>query len=282
MPEVIVKISLLIDAAHEHLKEQAFSTSTVERYSRRWAKIADYMSGLGVRNYNREVGQNYLEHLFGRFSYSQLNVKEKAVVRKVEYLTEFQEKNFVSKKRKKPETNLTGRIGKIIESFILGRQESGHSASTIISYRRYLQVFLTFMEGQRIDSPDSIKPPHIIAFVESLKSKSLTTQYCMFGAIKGFLKHLHTVYPDTNDLSVIIPKVNYIRQAKLPSVYSREEIQSLLTVIDRGNPKGKRDYAIMLIGARLGLRASDILGLNFTNILWDECKIVFDQKKTML
>jgi integrase len=91
---------------------------------------------------------------------------------------------------------------------------------------------------------------------------------------------LHTVDPDINDLSSIIPKVNYIRQAKLPSVYSKEEIQSLLAVIDRANPKGKRNYAIILIGARLGLRASDIIGLTFTNVHWDECKIILGQKKT--
>lgn len=280
MSEVIVKIRLLIAAARGHLKKQSFSASTVEKYSRRWEKIADYMCRTGIWNYDREVGQKYLEHLFGPFSYSPLSIKEKTIVRKVQYLTEFQEKGSVSKRRKEPEVVFTGRIGKIAESFILTRKESGYSVSTTASYRQYLHVFLTFIEEQRIDSPNAIKPPHVVAFVESQKRKSLTTQYGMFGAIKSFLKHLHTIEPDTNDLSSIIPKVNYIRQAKLPSVYSREEIQSLLSVIDRGNPKGKRDYAIMLIGARLGLRASDILGLTFTNILWDECKIVLDQKKT--
>jgi len=280
MQEVIVKIRQLIDATLGHLKDQVFSSSTIDQYYRRWEKVADYMSKLGVRDYDRIVGQNYLEHLFGCFSYSKLNKQEKTIVRKVQYLTEFQEKGFVSKKRKKPETRFKGIIGKIVESFILARQEVGCSASTTASYRRYLHVFLTFLEGQRIDSLDSIKRPHIIAFIESQKCKSLTTQYCMFGAIKGFLKHLHAVDPDTKDLSSIITKVNYVRQAKLPSIYSREEIQSLLAVIDRGNPKGKRDYAIMLIGARLGLRASDILGLTFPNILWDDCKIVLEQKKT--
>jgi integrase len=136
------------------------------------------------------------------------------------------------------------------------------------------------MQEQGINTLSSIKSPHIIAFVESQKCKSLTTQYCTFGAAKGFLKYLHSIDPANKDLSFIIPKVNYVRHAKLPSVYSKDEIQSLLTVIDRGNPKGKRDYAIMLIGARLGLRASDILGLTFTNIIWDECKIILDQKKT--
>lgn len=280
MSEVIAKIRLLINAAKRHLKEQAFSTSTVVLYSRRWERIADYMYKSGMRNYNREVGQRYLEHIFGRFSYSKLNKQEKTIVRKVQYLTEFQEKGRVSKKRKDPQAKFIGGIGKIMESFILNRQASGFSPNTTTSNRRYLHTFLAFMERQGVGSPHSIKRPHIIAFVESQKRKGLTTQYCMFAVIKSFLKHLHTVYPDISDLSSIIPKVNYIRQAKLPSVYSGEEIQSLLAVIDRGNQKGKRDYAIMLIGARLGLRASDILGLTFDNLIWDKCTIVLEQKKT--
>lgn len=145
-----------------------------------------------------------------------------------------------------------------MDGFLLARQEAGLSSSTATSTKRYLHVFLTFMEVQGINSLHYIKRPHVIVFVESQKSKSLITQYCLFGVIKSFLKYLYSTYPDTGNLSSIIPKVNYIRQAKLPSVYSREEIQSLLSIIDRGNPKGKRDYANMLIGARLGLTHPDL------------------------
>lgn len=260
--------------------KQAVAESTILRYNCRWEGLAEYMSRSGVRNYDRGVGQHYLEHLFGRFSYSKLNKVEKTIVRKVQYLTEFQERGTVSKKRKNPQAKFIGGIGTIMEDFILARQEAGFSPSTTTTHRRYLHIFLAFMKRQEVNSPHSIKRSHIIAFVESQKRKGLTTQYCMFGVIKSFLKHLHTAYPDIIDLSSIVPKVNYIRQAKLPSVYSREEIQSLLAAIDRGNPKGKRDYAIMLIGARLGLRASDILGLTFDNLNWDKCTIVLEQKKT--
>lgn len=280
MSKVIVKIHPLIAAARKHLREQAFSPRTVVKYNRLWIRLADYMAVSGFDTYNLDVGQGFLLHLYGQFTYSRLTPHEKSVVRKIQYLNEFQEKGSVPVKRKSPEPSFHGGIGSLMESFISARQESGYSSSTIKSNRRYLHIFLTFMDAKGIALPHSIKPAQIMAFVESQKNTSLTTKYGMFGVIRNFLKHMHAVYPDTRNLSAIIPKVNYIRQAKLPSVYSREEIQSLLAVIDRGNPKGKRDYALMLIGARLGLRASDIVGLTFTNIHWDECQIILDQKKT--
>lgn len=280
MSKVIVKIHPLIAAAREHLREQAFSPRTVVKYNRLWSRLADYMAVSGFDTYNRDVGQGFLAHLYGQFSYSGLTSHEKSVARKIQYLNEFQEKGSVPVKRKSPEPSFKGRIGSLMESFISSRQESGYSSSTIKSNRRYLHILLTFMDGKGIALPHSIKPAHVVAFVESRKDTSLTTKYAMFGVIRNFLKHLHAIYPVTCDLSAGIPRINYIRQAKLPSVYSRVEIQALLGVIDRGNPKGKRDYALMLIGARLGLRASDILGLTFANLLWDKCLIVLDQKKT--
>ncbi|WAC13209.1 site-specific integrase [Dyadobacter pollutisoli] len=280
MPEVIIKIHALIISANGHLRGQAFSPSTVDKYNHLWSKLAKYMAASGSEVYNRQVGQEFLTHLYGQFSYSGLTRNEKSVVRKIQYLTEFQEKGSVPVKRKSPGPYFTGSIGNLMESFIASRQESGFSTSTLTSNRLYLHILFVFLEKKGVGLAGSITPTDLVAFVESQKDTSVTTKYGMFGVIRNFLKHLHSVYPDTRDLSGIIPKVNYIRQAKLPSVYSREEIQSLLAVIDRGNPKGKRDYALMLIGARLGLRASDILGLTFANLCWDECQIVLDQKKT--
>jgi integrase len=52
----------------------------------------------------------------------------------------------------------------------------------------------------------------------------------------------------------------------VPSAYPKEEVEKLLVSIDRGNPKGKRDYAIILMAARLGLRAQDICNLCLTRL----------------
>jgi site-specific recombinase XerD len=64
------------------------------------------------------------------------------------------------------------------------------------------------------------------------------------------------------------------RHYGVPSIYSPEEVEQLLDSIDRSKPSGKRDYAIILIAARLGLRASDIANLRFENLKADKIEIV--------
>lgn len=62
--------------------------------------------------------------------------------------------------------------------------------------------------------------------------------------------------------------------------WDRELVSRLLDAIDRGSPKGKRDYAILLLACRLGLRVSDIRTLKLDNIDWEAEAISIMQAKT--
>jgi integrase len=77
-----------------------------------------------------------------------------------------------------------------------------------------------------------------------------------------------------------VPKIRYSKKAKIPSAYTKNEVEHMISCIDRGNPKGKRDYALILLAARLGLRASDIASLTFSSLKWDKNIIEVVQQKT--
>jgi integrase len=57
-------------------------------------------------------------------------------------------------------------------------------------------------------------------------------------------------------------------------------LDALIGAIDRGNPKGKRDYAIILLACVLGLRVTDIKNLTFGCFHWEAKKLIFTQSKT--
>ncbi len=71
-----------------------------------------------------------------------------------------------------------------------------------------------------------------------------------------------------------------LRQQKLPNIFTVEEINRILDSVDRNNPIGKRNYAIILIAAKTGLRSSDIRSLKFQDIDWDNKTINITQVKT--
>jgi site-specific recombinase XerD len=67
---------------------------------------------------------------------------------------------------------------------------------------------------------------------------------------------------------------------RIPSAYAKDEVEKMLATVERDSPVGKRDYAILLLVARLGLRASDVRNLSFDNIDWEKNVVRFVQVKT--
>ncbi|HUZ57641.1 MAG TPA: site-specific integrase [Hanamia sp.] len=82
------------------------------------------------------------------------------------------------------------------------------------------------------------------------------------------------------DLSESLQHFRWSPKEKLPSVYSKSEVFQIEASIRRSDATGKRDYAMMLLATRLGLRASDIAHLSFANMDWENSKITFSQFKT--
>ena len=99
-------------------------------------------------------------------------------------------------------------------------------------------------------------------------------------AVRYYLKYCYDNQLMEQELFSKIPNPHYNRQSRIPSVYSEEEVRKLLSSIDQGNPCGLRDYSIILLITRLGLRSSDVASLRFSNIDWDNEKISLTQVKT--
>ena len=81
-----------------------------------------------------------------------------------------------------------------------------------------------------------------------------------------------------NDNSRWLPAVS--RNRPIPSVYTKDEIERILDSIDRTTSLGKRNYCIILIAARLGVRSCDIAGLKLEDIRHREGLIRIMQQKT--
>ncbi|MPN16568.1 Tyrosine recombinase XerD [bioreactor metagenome] len=99
----------------------------------------------------------------------------------------------------------------------------------------------------------------------------LLKQFLRFAYENGFIAEA---------LSPTIPKLRIPRNLQLPTVFTKEEVNALLAAVDRSNPLGKRDYAILILAAGLGLRVSDIIGLTFDEIDWSKKLLSIVQQKT--
>ena len=99
--------------------------------------------------------------------------------------------------------------------------------------------------------------------------------------MRRFLNYLYEtdVIRDNLSSKLITIKINH-SPAHLPSTLTEEEITKILAAVDRESPMGKRDYALLMIASRFGLRSSDIRNLKSENIDWINHEIHITQVKT--
>lgn len=99
-------------------------------------------------------------------------------------------------------------------------------------------------------------------------------------ALRSLLRYLHTNELHKQDLAETLPTIKARKQNRIPSVWTPENVTKLLEAIDRGNPSGKRDYAIILLVARLGIRTIDVKHLKLEHLNWHSNRLTFIQSKT--
>lgn len=139
------------------------------------------------------------------------------------------------------------------------------SETTIKHCNRVARQFLHFVNAKGIDSCENIDENTVNGWILSIeKLRPVTIKgYCY--CLKKFLTWLYKSEQTSNDLSSVVPSVRLWRLSQIPSVWQKDDLTKLLSSVDRGSPIGKRDYAILLLAAGLGLRASDIKTLKMDN-----------------
>jgi len=105
------------------------------------------------------------------------------------------------------------------------------------------------------------------------------TSKSYLATIVTFLKYCADSGNTDRDYSYVVPP--YKRPQPIPSVYTGDEIRQIESMINRDTPVGKRDYAIILLATRLGLRLEDIRTLSFDELDFNKDIIRLVQEKTL-
>ncbi|MGN6647841.1 MAG: site-specific integrase [Cytophaga sp.] len=277
------KMDTLISKACKHLLENSYSPTTITSYSVQWRNIRRYMIFNQIKIYNKKVEDEFIINKFGKKPLHEYSRREREYHRSIKKLLEFKESGQIKYKtlRVKGVINFdfSGPIGEEIQSFIEFYKSDRYPArTTVYKHKRNLLTFLEYCKQNKLESVQHLDLAFILIFLKSLKPKP--SNEAMIWSIRSFTKYLYNQQNISINIAKRIPKYKVVKQPKIPSTYSAEEIEKLLASVERQSTYGKRNYAVILIAARLGLRASDIRNLKFENLDWVTNKIVLDQFKT--
>jgi integrase len=152
--------------------------------------------------------------------------------------------------------------------------------STLRTRTRELTIFLDFLNTRKARTLDQIQALDLSEFLSSRGHLQQNTVSRIVSDVRSFLRFLTMRGILQKDLGAELPTIRVPRDASIPSVWDHELIIKLLGAIDRSSAKGKRDYAILLLACRLGLRAGDIRTLKLDHLHWEDSRIEITQSKT--
>ena len=278
---------LLIDLLRELEQEMVrlkYTENTLKLYRRRWRMLLEFADAKGVKIYSEQFGFDFLEHhfkLIHKSSERTLKISEVQELRIIRMIGDFQLHRTILRRYYKFTPVLTEpEWMPLSRGFLHYCQEKDYSKATIEHYTKKADYFMEFLASQGITKCEQIQMEHIHQYIRTLAGyayKTLEQQIC---ALRAFFRFLHATQQIDEDFAERIPMIPARKKTRIPSVWTADELKRLIEAIDRGNPSGKRDYAIILLACCLGLRVKDIKELKMNNFHWETKQLIFTQSKT--
>lgn len=270
----------LVGAVTAELVRVKYTNQRIQQYESIWASLENYLHKKQLLYFEMHVGLEFLKDEFNITVFSHLSSSDGIRVRAINMLGEYQLHGILLSKRRLIKQGYTAVVKDAFDGFIASRRRFGISEKTLQSNALYLSRFSEYLFQQQLNDIAHLTADHILGFVNTLAETSRATVYCTLCSLRVLLRYLHETKILQKDFSYVVPQVSIDKTSRIPSAYRKDEVQKLLDSVDRGNPKGKRDYAILLLASRLGMRAGDICSLTFNHLSWSHDVIELTQEKT--
>ncbi len=265
----------LIKLCTEYLNDTSYSRSRIRAYESLWESgIVQFMQNQSIEVYTPDIGMQFIDKSIAENKHYR-QIREE--LRSVQVLNEFIELGYVRVRRTTPvKYPLEGKIGELMQKHIDNLYALRRSHITINRNIVYMYRFLAYLNNLDIYDVTKIEVQHILDFLSS----SGTNNSHVISTLRVMVKFWQEQKIITDNLLYAFEGLKENRKERIPSFYSQQEIGLIEEAVERSSKLGKRDFAIIILASRLGLRAADIAALKFENINWEHSMIVLTQQKT--
>jgi len=153
------------------------------------------------------------------------------------------------------------------------RESQGLCPRSIEVYSPFVR---TFVVAQQLPEHSTALDAVVVRsyVLDHSRSRSVSFVRLLVAALRSFLRFCFFDGITAVDLSTAVPPVRRWRLAPVPPFLTAEEVERVIAATDGSTMRGRRALAILLLLARLGLRASEVVALELNDIRWDVGEIL--------
>jgi site-specific recombinase XerD len=278
-----MSVKELADAVINHITELGYRHKTIAIHSTTLSRLVSYCEAQGAEQFTMEIGNKFVWDCYGMV-FGDKDASRK-VNRAIRMMADFQRYGSVSRRPSVARPSVaTPKVfseeNKALFEGVLADYRKVAVENSVAKYYGFLLRFEKFMKERGVIHFNQLELQHVNVYVESFADAERNTVRSRVGNLKRLFTYAYeNGYHHTNH-SNVLPTATYRMYRRLPETFTPEEVERILGSINRQSPIGKRNYAIMLLIARLGLRISDVFGLKFGSIDWQSKTISITQQKT--
>lgn len=255
---------------------------TCKKYARIASKLAGYANERGQKTYTVDFAHQFLADIYpvdSELQTCQWTLAQTTARRAVKLMDAFALNGVALPDNPSPTAGLDERSIALAESYSNWLKQKGYAASTICGHVSVVRGFMRYLiqVGRKFEE---IMDKDIVGYLNASDGYSRSTISASIYSLKHFAQFLLDKKIIAKDIVPLLPQGHKYRLANIVSVWKPGNIEKILGAVDRGSPIGRRDYAIILIAARLGLRQKDIFGLRLDSVDWRGSRIETTQSKT--
>ena len=279
-------IGVLAAEVIEKLKQLNYAPNSICGFRNSFNRICDFARDRGELYFSEEFGKEYLRKRYGctvDYYLEAFPPQAKEAIRSVRLLGDYQLHGVIIRR-------IVRRKGYIkppqFEAVLTAyEKECENNEYSRLGMRTRLQrlfFFVDYLSLRKVMDVGEITPELISDYIISVCPKHEKSIASILTTLRVFLRFLYLNGYTKKDLSLSVPRQNRYYYPAIPSTWDPTEVKRMLDAVDRGSPLGKRDYAILLLVAKLGIRASDIRALKLSDLNWNAKTITITQEKQML
>jgi len=281
MDEIL--LSELIERTKDSIRSFGHSQSTVYQYQMAWKALADYFFEHDQAMYSRKLAEQYILESKAKLDAGVI-IKRRYELNclTVQMLIECFEHDHVSWKRHRDYPAYLHQPAYIVlqTDYLNCLKKEGKGDNTIQIRGLVSRQFLEYLEQRRVKDITEVGGSEINSFIPFISKKyQPTSMRTVLSALRCFLRFVESKNLTESCLSNAIPSSSGGKTEVVPTITLVEE-QRLLGSADRTTAWGKRNYAMLLLALRTGLRSVDIVNLKLGDIHWKNNTIEIVQAKT--
>jgi site-specific recombinase XerD len=265
----------------EHLN-YAYNTKCGLRAS--FNRICAFARDRNERYFSEDFGKDYLREKHGcttDYYLESFPRKARQAIRSIRLLGDYQLHGVVIRRIKKRKGYVKPpQFEEVLTAYEKECESNEYSLRGMRTRLQRLFFFVDYLVLRRVMEIGAITPEIISDYVISICPNHEKSIAAILTTLRMFLRFLYLHGHSEKDLSLTVPKQNKYSYPAVPSTWEPDEVKRMLDAIDRGSPLGKRDYAILLLVAKLGIRAGDIKALKLSALNWTSKTITITQEKT--